>query len=248
MLNDQALDAIAGAPAVLAGEASTEMLGVFARDARTLEIRLSRPAPLLQLLTLPVSYPVHLGALATHGAQHTRPGNLIGTGAYVLTAWQPQANLTLKRNPHYHGMPAALEQVRYHVTEDAAAEYQRFLAGDLHITETIPPGRVDNYRARVGEALRISPYLGVFYFGLNLRRAPFADAPALREALVLALDREILTRYITALGEQPAFGLVPPGISDYASAQPEYAHWSQAERERVARARYAARASAVPSR
>jgi oligopeptide transport system substrate-binding protein len=234
-----ALEAIVGAPAVIAGDAAPETLGVIARDARTLEIRLSHPAPLLQLLTLPVSYPVHLGALTAHGAQHTRPGNLIGTGAFTLTAWQPQANITLQRSPHYHGAPAALDHVRYHVTEDAAAEYQRFLAGDLHITETIPPGRIDNYRARVGEALRISPYLGVFYFGLNLRRAPFADAPQLREALVLALDRDVLTRYITALGEQPAYGLVPPGISGYTAALPEYANWTQAQRERVARARYA---------
>jgi oligopeptide transport system substrate-binding protein len=56
---------------------------------------------------------------------------------------------------------------------------------ELHLVE--PPGRLDRLRERFGSQLRISPYLGSFYLGYNLRRAPFADQPKLRRALSLAI-------------------------------------------------------------
>lgn len=237
----QLLSAIAGAEAVLAGRAGPDTLGIDAPDARTVRIRLERPAPLLQLLALPVAYPLWLPALAEHGAQHTRPGRLVGNGAYRLVDWQPQAAITLERNPHYHAVETvAIARVRYHATEDAASEAKRFLAGDLDVTESVPPGRLDLLRARHGERLRIAPYLGTFYFGFNLRRAPFRDAPALREALVLAVDREIITRHVTAMGETPAWTLVPPGTAAHAPWQPEWAGWSPERRAARARALYAA--------
>jgi len=74
--------------------------------------------------------------------------------------------------------------------EDAAAELQRFAAGDLDITETVPPQPLPALRERFGDRLRISPYLGAFWLGLNLTKPPLRDAPALREALSLAVDRD----------------------------------------------------------
>jgi oligopeptide transport system substrate-binding protein len=235
------LSPIVGADAVLAGRARPDTLGIRTLDARTVVIELARPAPLLPLLALPIAFPVWLPAIAEHGAQHTRPGRLISNGPYRLTDWQPQAAITLERNPHFHAATdVAIERVRFHATEDAASEAKRFLAGDLDITETVPPGRIDLLRERYGEQLRVAPYLGTFYFGFNLRRAPFRDAPALREALVLAIDRDILTRHVTAMGEAPAWTLVPPGTASHAAWQPEWATWTQERREARARERYAA--------
>ncbi len=227
---------VVGAEAVIAGRASPSTLGIEAPDETHVVFRLARPLPLAKLLTLPIAYPVRVDRVNTFGAQHTRPGHLLGTGAYRLVDWQPQAAITLERNPYFHAADTVrIERVRYHVTEDAANELKRYLAGDLDLTETVPPGRMDKLDQRFGPALRVAPYLGVFYFGLNLRRAPFREAPALREALVLALDRDVLTRYVTGLGEAPAYSLVPPGVSHYVGAEPAYARWTQDER--VARAR-----------
>ena len=61
----------------------------------------------------------------------------------------------------------------------------------------------------------------------------------LREALSLAIDREILTRHVTGLGEQPAFGLVPPGVADYTPASLGWSRAQQFQREALARRRYA---------
>jgi oligopeptide transport system substrate-binding protein len=231
-------DALVNAAAVQRGEQAPEALGVAAPDARTVVFQLTRRVDLPRLLTLPTAYPVHLPTLAEHGAQHTRPGNLVGNGAYRLADWLPQAMITLERNPHFRE-PAPIPRVRFHVTEDASSELKRFEAGGLHITETVPPQPLPQLRARFGDQLRISPYLGSFWLGFNLTQPPFKDSVKLREALSLAIDREILTRHVTALGEQPAFGLVPPGVADYTPASLGWSRAQQFQREALAKRRYA---------
>ncbi len=89
------------------------------------------------------------------------------------------------------------------------------------------------------DELVISPWLGSYYFGFNLEREPFIENLGLRMALVLALDRDLLTEKVTQFGELPSYTLVPPGIRDYVSPVPEWAEWTQAEREAEARRLYA---------
>lgn len=231
------LYAIENAAEVQSGRAPPDALGVEALDARTLRIRLQEPIDLLPRLTLPIAFPLRIDAVEAHGSGHTQPGRLIGNGAYRLDAWRPQAMITLSRNPHFHA-PAAIERVRFHVTEDAASELKRYAAGDLHITETVPPGRLDRLRARFGKELRISPYLGAFFLGLNIERAPLDSRP-LREALNLSLDRELLVRAVTGMGEAPAYSLVPPGVRGHAPIEPAWAQWTPEQRLERARAAYA---------
>ncbi len=167
-------DAVVNATDVQAGRRPPNTLGIDSPDLRTVRIRTTRQVFLPALLTLPIAYPVSLPEVARHGAQHTRPGTLRSNGAYRLRAWTPQANLSLEKNSHFHAASrVAIPRVRYHVTEDAAAELQRFAAGDLHITETVPPQSLPKLRERFGGQLRIAPYIGAFWLGLNLEKPPF---------------------------------------------------------------------------
>lgn len=222
---------------VQAGRQPPSELGVTALDARTLRIELEQPIDLLPRLLLPIAFPLRLDAVEQHGSGHIQPGRLHGNGAYRLVGWRPQAAIEIERNPHFHS-PPPIERVRFHVTEDAAAELKRFAAGDLHITETVPPARLEGLRERFGPALRVSPYLGVFFLGVNLERAP-TDSAALREALNLAIDRDQLVRTVTGMGEAPAYGLVPPGVGGYTPPVPHWAALDPAQRLARARAAYA---------
>ncbi|QNP41782.1 peptide ABC transporter substrate-binding protein [Lysobacter solisilvae (ex Woo and Kim 2020)] len=234
-------DALHNARAVQAGTLPPTALGVAAPDPRTVVFTFDRSAPVPALLTLPIAFPVYLPGVERYGAQHTRPGQLVSNGAYRLAAWTPQANLVVARNPQFHGVrDVAIERVRFHVTEDAAAELQRFAAGDLHLTEVVPPQPLDTLQRRFGAQLRIAPYMGAFWLGMNLAQPPLRDAPQLRRALALAVDRDKLTRYITGFGEQPAYGIVPPGMSGYTPAAAPWSTWTQAQREAQARALYRA--------
>lgn len=64
------------------------------------------------------------------------------------------------------------------------------------------------------------------------------ESPELRRALVLAVDRAVLTEKVTQFGELPSYNLVPQGVTDYEPAIPEYAEWTQEEREAEAKRLY----------
>ncbi len=57
-------------------------------------------------------------------------------------------------------------------------------------------------------------------------------------ALILAVDRQILADKVAQFGEQPSYALVPPGIDGYVPFSPEYADWTQADRDHEARRLY----------
>ena len=59
-----------------------------------------------------------------------------------------------------------------------------------------------------------------------------------RQALAMAVDRELLTERITGTGELPAYGWVPP-IPGYTPQRPEWADWPMERRLEEARRLFA---------
>lgn len=232
---------IENAAEILAGQLPLDALGVEALNDRTVQIRLSDPTPyFLGLLTHSATYPVHAPSLAEHGSAFVQPGQLVSNGAFRLADWQPRSSITLERNEHYHSVnQVILERVVYYPIEDENTEFQRFRLGDLHWTDQVPNSQFEWLARNLPEALSVSPWFGTYFFGFNLTREPFRDNLALRQALNLAIDRDILTDKVTRFGEIPSFILVPEGLPDYSPPLPEAAGWSQAEREQAARELYA---------
>jgi oligopeptide transport system substrate-binding protein len=120
--------------------------------------------------------------------------------------------------------------VRYLLISDENAELARYRGGELQVTFVVPRGQFDWIRANLGDQLHVSPQLSTYYYGFNLRRAPFKDQPKLRRALSLVIDREKLTRLVLRVGELPAYGWVPPGMDNYTSQSVDYAGMPMATR------------------
>jgi ABC-type oligopeptide transport system substrate-binding subunit len=238
--NAQMLDNVVNAAAIIAGQLPPATLGVEAVDPRTLVITLERKTPyLLALLPYPSMFPVHPGSLAKHGDAFTRAGNLLSNGAYKLDAWEPGSVLELSRNEQYWNNAAtSIDRVSHHVITQEMTELNRYRAGEIHITGSVPPDSFDQVREDMPDELHIAPYLGVYYYGFNLTKPPFKDSPELREALSLAIDREVLVTAITGRGEAPAYSWVPPGVNNYEPRQFSYAELSQDERNTKARRLY----------
>jgi len=230
---------IAGAEARMRGD-SDAPLGVRAVSPQLLEIRLSTPrSDFLRRLALPIAMPVQRSGIAAHGTGFTRAGRLHGNGAYRLIEWTPQSTLLIERNPHYRNASAvAIERVRFHVTEDAAHELKRYAAGELHLTESLPPGQATRLSAQYPGEIVITPAFASFFFGFNLRHPALRDSAQLRQALSLSIDRDILVRYITGNGESAAFEIVPK-LAGESGARLRSADWSADARHRQAQKLYA---------
>ena len=83
-------------------------------------------------------------------------------------------------------------------------------------------GQFDWIRQNLGDQLHVSPQLTTYYYGFNLRRAPFKDNPKVRHALSLVIDREKLANLVLRVGELPAYGWVPPGVDNYSTQSFDY--------------------------
>lgn len=233
------LHPIEHAEAIIAGELSPERLGVTALDDNRLRIRLNAPTPyFLGLLTHSATYPVLRGSIEGAGGRFARPGKLVGNGAYVLDEWVVQSHIKLKRNKHYwYNERTVIDEVYYYPIENADTELKRYRADELDIAQVVPYQQLQWIRENLGEQLIIAPYLGSYYFGFNVTRPPFQNNQPLRQALNMAIDRDIITERITGAGEIPAYGWVPP-VDGYSSQQPVWASWTQEQRNREAQKLY----------
>lgn len=236
----QSLADIANAADIIAGIKPPESLGVDAPEDFRLRIRLTNATPyFLSLLTHPSTFPVHPGSIEQYGDAFAKAGNLLSNGAYKLDAWEPGSVIRLSRNENYwNNAGTAIDKVLHYVTPEPQVELNRYRAGELDMTSTVPPEAFAAIRKERPDELRVAPYLGVYYYGLNLTREPFKDNPKLRQALSMAIDREVLTEKITRRGEAPAYSWVPPGVANYEAIRAPYADMSNDERIAAARRLY----------
>ena len=225
---------VEGAAGIIAGQAPPEKLGVTATGDLGLELRLERPTPyLLGLLTHPITFPVHRPSLAEHGNGFARPGKLVSNGAYRLDEWAHQSHVQLVRNEFFRERPQ-IDVVRFLAFDRPEAELNHYRTDALDYTVQVPIGRLDWLHEELGDELHLTPALTTQYWLFNPLRPPTADL-RVRRALAMAVHRERLVEVVIGTGDQPAYGLVPPGVLNYTAQS--FAWRELPFAERVARAR-----------
>ncbi|SVA66210.1 uncharacterized protein METZ01_LOCUS119064, partial [marine metagenome] len=195
---------------IVLGKKSSETLGVRASGPTTLIIELDEPTPyFLSLLTHSTTYAAHRPSVEEFGARFTRPGILVGNGAFKLEEWRVQSHIKLVRNTEYwDNKNTTLEEVYYYPLDDVNSSFKRYRAQELDFTETVLAEQLPWIRQCLPDDLKISPYFGSYYYGFNNTRPPFKNKPKLRTALSMAVDRSVITDIILGAGQIPAYSLV----------------------------------------
>lgn len=215
-----------GGAAYLRGELTDfTKVGASALDAKTLQIRLAHPVPyFLSLLTYPCWRPVPVDVIEEHGGLRrrgsvwTREGNLVSSGAFQLTRWEPDRVLVVEKNPHYWDADRVeLSAIHFYPVSSLDTEERMFRSGQLHITNDVPTTKLAGYRVAVDTPLKIDPQLGTYFFRFNTTRPPFDDS-RVRRALSLAIDREAIVRNVTRGGQVSAGSFAPPGAGGFEPA------------------------------
>ena len=115
--------------------------------------------------------------------------------------------MLLTHNPLYwDAANVAIEQIKYHVTEDVARELRRYQAGEIDVTYDIPLNQIETLKAEIPEQVQIAPSTEVVYYSFNLTREPFTDIN-LSRALSLAIDRQTLEGRIVHGEAIPSYSL-----------------------------------------
>ena len=199
-------------------------VGVAALGARTLQVTLENPTPyFLQMQIHYTWFPVHrptierFGRLAERGTKWTRPGNLVGNGAFVLKRWVPNNIIEVVRNDRYwDAAQVRLNRILFYPIDDRLTEERSFRTGRLNLTESAPIAKIPVYQRDKPNLIHIDPYLGTYFYRVNVTRPPLDD-PRVRRALAMALDRETIATKVLTGGQAPAGAFSVPGTAGYTS-------------------------------
>lgn len=197
-------------------------VGVEASDAHTLKLTLLNPVSyFLSLLNHFSWYPVHpatilkFGAIDQLGSRWTRPENFVSNGPFVLKSWEPGKRISVSKSETYWDKERVrLNGIAFHPIGDHQIEERSFRGGQLHVTGTIPIDRISFYREQRPNLLRLDPYLGTYYYLINVTRPPLNDV-RVRKALAMSIDRSQIVQYVTRAGEAPAYHFTPPDTAGY---------------------------------
>ena len=197
-------------------------VGFKALDDFTFQVTLTYPTPyFLTLITLVPWFPVHLPTIEKYGKiddrenRWTRPGRFIGNGPFILSEWKINQVIVVKKNPNYWDRDQVrLQEIRFYPIESPDTEERAFRSGQLHITNKIPFSKIDVYRQKTPELLRIDPFLGTYLYIINVTK-PILENKKVRQALSIAVDRKSIVEKITRGGEQPAYSFTPPDTGGY---------------------------------
>jgi oligopeptide transport system substrate-binding protein len=221
---------------ILAGTLPPEALGVTALGPLTLHITLSQPLGFLKQLLVDASLlPVHQATINRHGDAWTQAKNWVGNGAYCLKERVPNEKVVLVRNPNYwENSQTMIDQVTYRLL-NSEAEIASYRSGALDLTShRVPARQIQKLQSEFPEEYRLFANPEVAGYLLNTKNPPFNDR-RVRQALNLALNREVIAQRLPLPEQYLAYNLVPNGLGGLKAYQPHWISWSFDERLKIAR-------------
>ncbi|HFI5333397.1 TPA: ABC transporter substrate-binding protein [Serratia liquefaciens] len=222
---------VLNAAEINAGGKPPSELGVKALDAHTLQVTLAEPNSYLlkQLVHFPV-LPVNRKVVEQYGKNWTQPQNFVGNGAFKLAQWVVNEKVVLERNTQYwDNAHTVLNKVTF-LPLQGFPEVARFRAGEIELGYSAPPELYQQLKKNLGdEQLVTYPLLSTSYFAFNNRQPPFNDV-RVRQALNLALDKQVIAGKVLGYGQQPAWTFTPTGAGGFTLQPGVAAGWSQEQR------------------
>ncbi|MCR8923736.1 peptide ABC transporter substrate-binding protein [Dasania sp. GY-MA-18] len=222
---------IVNAEAFATGELQDfSQVGVKVISPLSLQVTLTHPTPFfLQLLDHYSMFPVHRATIEKFGQPGeantlwTRAGNFVGNGPFMLEQWDLNKVVKVKKNPQYwDASTVRLNGIYFYPTENVTTEERMFRAEQLHYTYDVPIEKIAVYQREKPQQIKISPYLGTYFYRFNTRLKHLSDV-RVRKALAMSIDRKSLVENVLKAGQLPAYTITPPNTLGYtASSQLRY--------------------------
>ena len=216
---------------IIEGKKPNAELGVKALDSSTLEIKTPFPASFLPEVVSNLQLgPVHKATIEKHGKEWTKPGNIVGNGAFTLKDWQVNSKIILAKSANYwDNKNVQLNQMTYLAVEEQNADVKMYESGENDWVYTLPANTYDKYKAQYPKEIRNAPMLGLRYYSLNNADPVFKDV-RVRKALSMVIDRDILAQKVTADGQVPSYGVVVSGVAGADVTSYDWAKWPMDKR------------------
>src|ERR1700730_13338903 len=178
---------------------------IEAQDPTTLVIHTKKPDPLLPARLafyggqiVPKKYVESVG----NDAFNAKP---VGTGPVRFVSWVKDDRLTLEANPDYFGGKPELDRMVVRSIPETAPRVAALLKGEIDIITQLPPDQGERVAANQNPRVAGALYAGLYVLAVNSKRPPL-DNPLVKQALSLAIDRELIVKELWK-----GRGIVPNG-------------------------------------
>jgi oligopeptide transport system substrate-binding protein len=229
---------VVNADDIVAGTKPITDLGVKAIDDKTFEVTLKASTPwFVKALAHGTLFPVNEKVVTQFGADWTKPENIVGNGAYVLAENSPGERVVVKRNPNYwNNDKTVIEEVQFLTINDENQGLTRWRAGEVDQTD-VPAGQYPTLEAEMPDQVYSVPQFCTYYFSVNMTEtAPDAlKKKEVRQALNLAIDRDIIVNAVLQGGQQPAWIFTNPATAGFTPPEVPAASMTQEERDAKAK-------------
>ncbi|RMI44162.1 ABC transporter substrate-binding protein [Streptomyces triticirhizae] len=162
-------------------------------------------APFAERTVLPIASEEAAGDQDVNtGSYNTEP---VGTGPYVLTDWSAGERISLEANPDYWGGAPEVERVTMAIIPDDDVRATRLRSGDLDAA-VLPPNLAEGFADEEG-LTTITAESADFRAVTLPSDNPVTGDIAVRRALDLAVDRELMVESILLGAGHPAYNAIP---------------------------------------
>ena len=222
--------------AITQGKMPVTALGIRAIDASTVEVKTPGPLPFLPILLSSVQFsPALRATVEKYGREWTKPGNMVGNGAYVLKDWQVNGKVVVEKSPTYwDAANVPLTRVTYLGVEDGNADLKLYQSGEEDMMSRLPPGTYEPLKAQYPKDMHNGLQIAMRFWALN-NTDPLLKDVRVRKALSMVIDREILASKIAADGQVPVYGLMVKGNESVEPLRYDWADWPMDRRVAEAR-------------
>ncbi|AAP05342.1 peptide ABC transporter substrate-binding protein [Chlamydia caviae] len=205
---------IKNSKAIIEDNLPVEQLGVKALDVNTLEITLEHPSSnFIEMVSHPLFFPVHTSLREYYKNPQIKPV-YISNGPFILSDFQPQKHLTMKKNPHYYDVEKVkIDTLIFKVMSDAHTAAKFFknnlidILGNPWISK-IPHEMLHNTPDEIKHVYSVCS-TSILIYNLDM---PVLQNKALRKALAYAIDKESLIPLLNSARIANSF--LPPELSE----------------------------------
>jgi len=234
------LTSIVNSAAILAGDMPPSELGVTAIDELTLEVQLEQPLPYFPAMTTyGTLFPAHQATIEAHGAEWTKPENIVSNGAYKLESVViGETHTRVKSDTYWDAENTIIEKVTGLIINDGSQALTRWKAGEFDYMDDLPTGQFPNLKAEFPEETFSTPRLCSYYYAFNMTDSgnPALRDVRVRKALSLAIDRDVIVDQVLKGGQTAAYNFTHYATAGFSMPDLAYGTATQAERDAEAAA------------
>ena len=187
-------------------------VGVKAIDDNTFELTLNVGVPYFtQILAMPICFPLNEKFYNSVKDQYAlEASTMLYNGAYTIKNWIPNGKYEFEKNPHYWNKDnIKITNINFSLVDNYNTAANMYKSNELDMCmitgDQLPQFKGKKYLHPVSAG-------GVWYLQFNNKNKYFKNQK-IRQAVALAINRDVFCKSIRKDGSIPARAFVSPGIA-----------------------------------